>query len=128
MEREDDSGLSDDKDLWRRISPHWIIREGDRFRPGSNSFRDGRSGELSVFVAEMTNEDEVMKGHDADSLVAIPAGLPRSLGCIVALTPEDPNPAHRIIIHPEKNGMKKASKVLAEEARWVRLLPPPTAM
>jgi hypothetical protein len=125
MTRIDDESLGDDRILWRRILPHWIINEEGRDRPQSIAFVDRRSFEISVFVADMTDEDSLMSKYPGESLAAIPAGLPRSLGGIVARTHENPDPAHRVIVFPTPSAMKKASKILAENASWIRLIKPP---
>jgi hypothetical protein len=125
MTRIDDETLGDERILWRRILRHWIINDEGRDRPQSIAFVDRRTFEISVFVADMTDEDSLMSKYPGESLAAIPAGLPRSLGGIVARTPENPDPAHRVIVYPTQGAMRKASKILAEHAEWVRLLKPP---
>jgi hypothetical protein len=125
MARIDDESLGAERILWRRILPHWIINEGGRYRPQSIAFVDRRTFEVSVFVADLTDEDSLMSKYPGESLAAIPAGLPRSLGGIVAKTPENPDPAHRVLVYSTPSAMKKASKILAEYALWVRLINSP---
>jgi len=126
VERHDDQTLGDDDRLLRRIKREQIIaddRDAGRYRPMSMAFRDGE-GEVSVYVRRLITVEAVLEGHPDFSLAEIPVGLARSVGCLVAQTPEDPNPAHRVIIHPSKGGMRKAAKVFADQATWVKLIPP----
>lgn len=126
MERHDDETLADDERLLRRIKKQQIIpdeKQANTYRPMSMAFRDG-SDEVSVYVRSLTTVDAVLEGHAEYSLAEITVRLARSVGCMVARTPEDPDPAHRVIIHETKGGMKKASKVFANEASWVKLIPP----
>ncbi|HZW29580.1 MAG TPA: hypothetical protein VFF52_02680 [Isosphaeraceae bacterium] len=125
MTRIDDETLGDERILWRRILPHGIINDEGRYRPQSIAFVDRRTFEISVFVADMADEDSLMSKYPGESLAAIPARLPRSLGGIVARTPENPDAAHRVIVYPTPSAMKKASKILAENAQWVRLIKSP---
>ena len=126
MDRVDDEGLADDAPLWRRIIPSWITYEDGVYRPGSFAFIDRLTYEISVFVASLTDIEAVLKDHPTDSLVQISAKLPRSIGGIVAKTPEDPNPSHRVICYPNPSQMKKAGKLLVQSGNfeWVWLLPP----
>jgi hypothetical protein len=126
MERHNDETLEDEERLFRRIKPeHVFYDEAEaRYRPQSLAFRDGNDGEVSVYVSSMTTVESVLDGHPGFSLAAILAGLPRSHGCIVAKTPEDSNPAHRVIVHATKGGMRKVSKILADKAVWVKCIQP----
>ncbi|MGO9463723.1 MAG: hypothetical protein ACLQIB_24235 [Isosphaeraceae bacterium] len=127
IERHDDQTLADDDRLLRRIRREQIIsddREAGRYRPMSMAFREGADGEVSVYVRSLTTVEAVLEGHAEFSLAEITVGLARSVGCRVAKTPEDPNPAHRVIIHPSKSGMRKAAKIFADQALWVKLIPP----
>jgi hypothetical protein len=125
-ERHDDQALADDERLLRRIKKEQIIpddKRADKYRPMSMAFRD-RAGEVSVYVRSLTTVEEVLEGHAQFSLAEITVGLARSAGCMVAKTPEDPNPAHRVIIDRSGGGMKKASKIFADEAVWAKLIAP----
>jgi alkylated DNA nucleotide flippase Atl1 len=126
MERIDDVELADGTLLWRRIVPAWITTEANGLsRPQSWSFIDRHTNEVSVFIAELTDEETVLNGHLGDSIVAFTAGIPRSVGGIVAKTPEDPNLAHRVLCYQGGSQMKRAAKKITEEGsyEWVVLNP-----
>jgi hypothetical protein len=65
-----------------------------RVRPGSFAFMDRLSGELSVHIAALTTLDRALAGRPDDSLAAIKAGRPRSLGSALVRDPkpDDPSP------------------------------------
>jgi hypothetical protein len=125
MVRVNDDELSDDRVLWRRILPEWIYKEGGEYRPASLAFIDRRTGEVSVFVTDLTDEYTIMSDYPNESLLAFEARVPRSIGCIIAKTPENPNPAHRVICYENGSAMKRAGKLISKNFKWVRLLPPP---
>jgi hypothetical protein len=128
-ERTDDSDLPDDTSRWRRVHPNWLTREeSGGYRPQSVAFVDRLTSEVSVFVAALTDADSVIAGHPDQSLVAFPAAIPRSVGGIIAKTPEGPNPAHRVLCYPSGGAMKRAAKKITEPGvfHWVRLVPLPT--
>jgi hypothetical protein len=122
--RVDDPTIPDEEVLWRRIIPAWIHREPTgKVRPGSFAFMDRPSGELSVHIAALTTPDRALAGRPDDSLAAIPAGLPRSLGFAIVRDPKPDDPSHALICPSPKGS--RASK-LAEQATWVVLQPSPS--
>jgi hypothetical protein len=124
MPRVDDESLGDDRVLLRRILPSWIIHESGRYRPQSVAFVDRHTFEVSVFVADLTDSESVLRGHEGDSLVAFAVATPRSYGGIVARTPENPDVSHRVLCYPSTSSMRKAGKQIADEAQWIKLIPP----
>lgn len=124
MPRVDDDSLGDDRILLRRILPAWIIDEGGKYRPQSIAFVDRHTSEVSVFVADLTDSVAVLRGHPDDSLVAFTVEIPRSVGGIVARTPENPDISHRVLCYPSTSSMRRAGKLIAERANWVKLIPP----
>jgi len=127
MPRINDEELSNEKVLWRRIIPAWITTdENGQWCPQSLAFIDRHTSEVSVYVAELTDETTVLDRHPGDSIVAFLASIPRSIGGIVAKTPEDPNPAHRVLCYEGGSQMKRAAKKITEKGSytWVVLVPP----
>lgn len=120
MDRVDDKDLGDEALLYRRILPSWIIHEDGVYRPQSVALKDRHTSEVSVFVADLTTVDAVMQGHPDDSLIEFQAALPRSCAGIISKTPENPDPAHRVLCYPTGNQMVKAAKIIATNCRWVR--------
>jgi hypothetical protein len=127
-ERSDDPSLDNDAILLRRIwnQPAWItakaLRQG-RLEPSSAAFLDDLD-EVSVFVSPPKNAEELLVGYEAFGVVAIRAGVPRSLGHIVAITPEEEDPSHRAICPGSSNlsiGRKSAAKQMAASSEWVVL-------
>ena len=117
--RVDDPTIKDDAILWRRILPQWVHREPDgNLRAASFAFIDRLSGELSMHIASLTTQEQVLKEHPEDSLGEIEAGFVRSLGYAIVrdATPED---VSHVLICPAP-GRSDARKI-AGRARWVVL-------
>lgn len=123
--RFDDESIADSDILWRRICdiPQWIKKVDDgQIKPSSAAFLDDYTNEVSVNVALLTTQENVMKDYPEMGLVSIEAGVPRSTGHIIATTPENPDPSHRVICPPEgisKNKRKTLAKITAKNAKWI---------
>ena len=106
--RVDDPTIDDDVILWRRILPQWVHRGPDEnVRAASFAFIDRHSGELSMHIASLTTQEQVLKEHPEDSLAEIEAGFVRSLGYAIVrdATPEDVS--HVLICPaPNRNGAR----------------------
>lgn len=126
LPRTDDTDLDDDELLYRRIwdKPDWInakaVADGT-LKPSAVAFLD-RHNEVSVSVASMTTVEKVLEGFPAFGLVSIKVGVPRSLDHIVAITPEEEDPAHRVICpSPDysKGKRKEAARRMADAVNWI---------
>jgi len=122
-----DDDLAGDTVLWRRILPTWITEENGHYRPQSIALVDRLSGEVSVFVAHLTDESTVMRGYPDQSLIAFRAQVALDEGCTICRKTDDPNPAHRLLCHSSQSVMRRIGKKVSHDFQWVRLLkPPPT--
>ncbi len=129
----DDETIPNDEKLLRGIivSAEWVVYNHDTGEPEvtSAAFKDGRTGEVSVWRASMKTPDEVLHERDVGAVAAVQAGVPRRLEHVhvVAIDDQEPDPAHRVIA-PKKNiGKKqraKAATALALAADWERKPPP----
>ncbi len=126
MDRVDDEDLGDERLLYRRILPSWIIRENGEYRPQSIALMDRHRHEVSVFVSDMTTASDVLRDYPDQSLVEFQVALPRSCAGIIAKTPENPDPAHRVLCYPNPSAMRRAAKIIVEHIQWVILRPPST--
>jgi len=123
--RIDDPTLSDDERLYRRIwnKPEWINLKAQKdgvVKPSSVAFLDPNN-EVSVSVASMTTEEEMLANYPEFGLVSILAGTPRALDHIVATTPEVDDVAHRVVCPPTvlgSSGRKKAARKMADAVEW----------
>lgn len=117
-QRVDDPTISDDEILWRRVIPAWLHHEADgTTRPASVAFIDRRSGELSVHLASIMGDPNLaLHGRPNDSLAAIKAGHPRSLGFAIVRDPQPQDPSHALIC-PSPAGAR--AKQIAKQATWV---------
>jgi hypothetical protein len=126
--RIDDSSIGDEERLWRRIIPQWIVQAEDgKLRPSSAAFLDGHTGEVSVHIAALTDEDKALEDRPNDSLVEIKAGLPRSLGHAIVRDPTEKDPSHALICPPPgRTGKPRKSdaRKMAQSAEWIVLKPP----
>jgi hypothetical protein len=122
-QRVDDPTIGDDEVLWRRIYPEWIQQESDgTARPKSFSFIDRRSHELSVHIASvMVDPNLALQGRPDDSLAAIRAGHPRSLGYALVSDPKPDDPSHALICPSPNQG---DARKIAKQATWVVLRKP----
>jgi hypothetical protein len=125
LPRIDDETIRDEDLLWRRIpnKPDFIKKlEDGKIKPSSAAFRDGNTNEVSVHLASLANQDVISEQFPEVGLVSITAGLPRSLGHIVAATPEVDDVSHRVICPPSdisKTKRKTLARKIAEEAEWL---------
>ena len=117
--RFDDENIKDEDLLWRRILniPQWIKKlEDGRVKPSSAAFLDDYTNEVSVNVATLTTQEEIMENYPDVGIVSITAGFPRSLGHTVAATPEVEDISHRVIC-PPSDISKSKRKTLARKLR-----------
>jgi hypothetical protein len=123
--RVDDRSIADDEILWRRIIPEWLCREADgTIRPGKVAFIDRLSGEVSVHIASILGDPNLaLRGRPADSLAAIKAGHPRSLGLAVVRDPKPDDPSHALLCPSPTPGK---ARQIAKQAVWVVLRNPPS--
>ncbi len=119
-----DDDLDGDTVLWRRILPDWIQAEKGQYRPQSIALVDRHTGEVSVFVAALTDLATVMRAYPDQSLIAFKAQIPLAEGCTIYRKTDDPNPAHRLLCHPNQSVMRKVGKKVSQDFQWVRLLVP----
>jgi hypothetical protein len=118
--RKDDLSIGDEEVLWRGIHPHQIVQQaGGAFRPGSFAFQDNTPfGELSVHIALLTDQVRILKNYPDQSLAAITAGLPRSLGYSVVRDPTADDPSHALIC---PSPTRSHARLVAKQAVWVVL-------
>ena len=131
---EDDPGIGDDEDLWRRIHPHQVFADanlGGRIRPSSAAFKDRelsclRASEDAVERALAAKGDDGLAWRDKGfSLAAFTAGLARRLRQTVCRDPTPADPSHVLVVGNKKTG--RVSGTFAEEARWVGGPPTPAS-
>jgi hypothetical protein len=106
--------LADDVKVYRRIQPDWI-KPGEVPRPGSYAFQDNRSGEVSVFIAELITPEELLANYPSFSLVVIEAGYIRGLGYPVRRDDPEGDPAHAFFLSPKGSDARK----MAKTCEWV---------
>jgi hypothetical protein len=120
----EDDTVAPDTLLWRRILPTWLAPANGGYRPQSIAFVDRLTGEVSVFLAHLTDEATVMRAHGDQSLIAFRAEIPLSEGCTICILSDDPDPAHRVICHSSQNAMRRVGKRVSKDFVWVRLVLP----
>lgn len=122
-ERVDDPAIRDDEILWRLVHPSQIKVDpetGNRI-PSCGAFHP--SDEMSVHRASLTTSEIVLANYPQHSLVEFPAGVARSVECIVVSDPLPDNPAHALVCGKSSGGRLSMSqaKQIARQARWVIL-------
>src|SRR5687768_6084577 len=122
--RVDDTSISHDDVLWRRVLPEWTKFEEGATRVTSVAFKDRHTGEVSVHIARLANLEAILAAYPGHAVVAITAGFVRSLGnYIIACNPimNDPrapdDPSHAVIC---PSPTKSDARALARHATWVK--------
>lgn len=123
-QRRDDTSISDDEVLWRRILAdyRWTTTKGGALRPSSVAFIDHRSGGLSVYIGCETTKENVLAGHPGDGIASVTAGQIRALGAFVIIRDaiplhEDPAGDAHAVVRPTPE--RSAASALARNATWV---------
>lgn len=114
----DDATIRDSAALWRRIHPDWVRNDADSGepRPSSQAFQD-HGPAMSVYIADLSIEADVMRGFGGYSLAAITAGLARSCQLRIERAPPPDFPGHAHVIG-RKTGLVRSN--LSKNATWVR--------
>lgn len=118
------SEIPDDRPLWRRINPSFVVKEQDsgNLRVSSQAFQNQRGFDrLSVLNSQIVlnsgrSEVDILSHFDGFFLASVTAGFARSLGQMVSPAPEIEEPAHVHVIGPKP---KKVRQALAVETKWV---------
>jgi len=125
----DDDGILDPDDLWRRITPDWVIRDKNdgRIRPSSAAFK---APSCSVLLAREDTRDRALLDWAGFSLTAVTAAEARRLEQAVCRDPTPEDPPHCLIEGDKKKRTaatgEKPAEQLALGARWVGAVPTPT--
>jgi len=120
----DDVTIANASELWRRINPHWVVRDGNsgNSRVSSAAFSDSADGSpTSVFLADSVRETgrtakDVIAGHDGYALSSITAGQARGCEQGVARHALPNEPAHAYIFGRKTKALMRC---LARHAEWV---------
>lgn len=116
--------IANDEILYRRIPPNQIKLKNSDWRPSSGAFR---TTQMSVRIASRVSPEDVLASYPGHSLVAITADDICKLGCTFARERDDPDPSH-VLVCPQQNFnqqiSKSAANKLAQNAIWVKLIPP----
>lgn len=117
-ESSDDATIPDSAALWRRIHPDWVRNDAESGepRPSTQAFQD-HGPAMSVYIADLSIEAEVMRGFDGYSLAAITAELARSCQLRIERVPLPDFPGHAHVIG-RKTGLVRST--LSKNATWVR--------
>jgi len=116
----DDSSISDEDELWRRIPPQqWVDCPGESCRPSSAAFEDSPDGSpLSVHVGRLTSVNTVLSEiHEGFAIAAFRAGLARECSFIVVSDPMPEDPSHALVVGNKSTPKRKR---LVKGCWWVR--------
>jgi hypothetical protein len=116
----DDSTISDDNNLWRRIHPAQIVYDNNlkSYRPSSAAFDDSSNGSpMSVILAEENrNPSTALENYEGFSMVSLTARLVRDCGQGIARDPLPDEPAHALVFGEKPKSIRKK---LAQAAEWI---------
>jgi hypothetical protein len=124
----DDSTISDDEWLWRRIPPWHVYFDENlgRRRPSKAAFEDDEDGHpMSVVLAALVvsgnrTPHDILHGHEGFALAQITAGLARSRQQRVQRDPLPEELAHALVFGRKTESVRRA---FAKACQWV--VPPP---
>ncbi len=120
----DDATITNDSELWRRITPLWVVRDENAggLRVSSAAFDDSRDGTpTSVLLATIVRETgrtdtTVLESYEGYGLASLTAGEARGCKQDVARDPLPEEPAHAFIFGVKSKANKRC---LASSAVWV---------
>ena len=122
QEPPDDPSIANETELWRRIPPDQIVRDGHGApRPSTGAFRDSTGGHMSVLLREagMTIE-RALGGREGFGIVSFSAGFARSLSQKVIRSPEPEEPLHGEVVGKKTDSVKKQ---LVRNSHWIHSPP-----
>ena len=120
-QRPDDSTISDDQRLWRRVHP-------SQFKPRSGTGPSEISSavfstreEVSVAIASETTLDLFVANHLEYGVIEFTAGAARRMGCTVVRDSLPNDPAHALVCGPRSNGQltKTQQELLKQASRLI---------
>ena len=113
----DDPLIPDREILYRRVSPEWVVSEGNsgQRRLSSAAFQNLSGNAFSVHRSNLTKPTTVIARHPGYGLVSFSAGEARSLSQGVTPEPTEDEPAHAHV-NGDKN--KKIKSAFRDIARW----------
>lgn len=83
----DDPSIPADAVLLRVLLPGWTCLKNARYRPATHAFTDGRTGEVSCFIAGPGVEAEVRRMFPGLEIATVPAGVVRESGFAIERRP-----------------------------------------
>ena len=118
-ESQDDSVISDDELVYRRIPEQWWVPDHNigRERPSSQAFiQDGPDGPVSVYVASRTIPSAVVSEGPEPYLVSVLVSVIREMGLDVVYDPMSGGPGHATIVGRKTHS---CAKKLAKASKWI---------
>lgn len=117
----DDSTISDDALLWRRIAPD-DIRVDPQTGHETISSAAFRTKQMSVHIASLTNTQNVLANYPNERLAEFRARDARAVKCIVIGDPLQNDPSHALVCRNDdytQRLTKSQAKQLANCARLI---------
>jgi len=120
----DDVSIQDDDNLWRRITPEWIVEDKNagELRPSSAAFQDHPNGSaMSVGIASVAAENDrtptdMLVGHQDYGLVGFPVHAARLAGQAIRRSPLENQPEHGEVVGKKTRSVRRQ---LARASVWV---------
>lgn len=133
MANEDDLAITNDVVLWRRITPNWLVDDGNggkrlssvAFQNASKGYHENvmvhngynHSPAMSTDFASKTTEQDFLKDTPDNYIASFTVELVRELKQGVLKTPLPDDPAHASVTGKKKSKVKRA---FAEKCTWVK--------
>lgn len=123
LEYHDDLSISNSAELWRRIHPTQVVKDGSGgYRPSSAAFEnDSDDDPMSIFFASVVGETgripaDVLQGLTNYALAAFTAGIAREFEQKVVRDPIEGEPAHGLVVGYKPHSIRKQ---WAKRCQWV---------
>lgn len=119
---EDDPSIPDSEDLWRRITPDWIVDGQDGPRVTSQAFQNGDDGAMSVHLSSVAAKigrtpESILQQYPGYSLARLTAGDARAVNQGVKPDPTEADPDHGAVVGNKTKGVRRhlsgAAKLIA---------------
>ena len=124
----DDSSISDDQTMLRRVAEHFIIYDENtqKLRPSTQAFlQDGPDGLVSVYLSSETTPAAVAAGGPERYMASMKVGFLREVGLGIVRDPSSGGPGHCVITGRKTRGRLNR---IVQNAEWVEGYTPQPAM
>lgn len=106
----DDPSIEDTADLWRRITPEWVVfdENAGTWRITSQAFQDRKDGPMSALIAAEDSIERALRAWPSYGIAAFPAGSARNQKLGIKRDPTPADASHAVVFGKKTGGVKNA--------------------